>query len=153
IVLFYQADTAAYAGEFAKARELTRRAISSAQRTDNREAAAAYQAEAAVREALAGDMGLAKHQAQDAPALSNAGHVEAMTALVLGRAGDSSQAVRLGEDLAKRYPEDTIVQSNFLPVVHAVVALQKGPGANDASAAIDALAGATPYELGAEGRA
>src|SRR6266566_1701223 len=70
LMLDIESDTAAYGGQFAKARELTRRASDSAQRADKKEAAAGYEAEAAVREALVGNMSQAKQQAQAALALS-----------------------------------------------------------------------------------
>src|SRR5579872_1641511 len=50
VILHNQSDTAAYSGHFAQARELTWRAASSARHADKKEAAAAYEAEAAVRE-------------------------------------------------------------------------------------------------------
>jgi len=71
-VLYNESDTAAFVGQFAKARELTRRAAESAQRADEKETAAGYEAEAAVRKALVGNRALAKQQAQAALALSNA---------------------------------------------------------------------------------
>ncbi len=60
-------------------------------------------------------------------------------------AGDSAQAARLADDLGKRFPEDTIVQFDYLPMIHAAVALRSG----DAGKAVEALAAAAPYELGA----
>jgi len=144
IMLYNESDTAAYAGQFSKARELTRRASESAQRADEKETGAAYEAEAALREALVGDMSQAKQQAQAALALSTGRDVEAISAIALGLAGDSAQATRLAADLAKRFPEDTIVQSNYLPTIHAAVALQGG----SATKAIEALVQAAPYELG-----
>ncbi len=139
-----ESDTAAYAGQFAKARELTRHASDSAQRADEKETAANYEAEAAVREALVANMSLAKQQAQAALALSTGIDVEAMSAIALGLAGDVPQTTRLGDDLAKRFPEDTIVKLEYLPMIHAAAALQAG----SATKAIDALAPAAPYELG-----
>jgi hypothetical protein len=44
-------ETAAYAGQFAKAGQLTRRAADSANQADKKETAATYEAEAAMREA------------------------------------------------------------------------------------------------------
>jgi tetratricopeptide (TPR) repeat protein len=140
-----ESDTAAYGGQFAKARELTRRASDSAQRADEKETAGVYEAEAAVREALVGNMSQAKQQAQAALALSNGRDVEAVSAIALGLAGDSAQATRLGADLAKHFPEDTIVQFEYLPMIHAAAALQSG----SATKVIEALAPAAPYELGA----
>jgi hypothetical protein len=59
-MLSAESDTVAYSGEFTRARELTRRAAESAQRADEKEVAAGYQAKVGVREALVGNMALAK---------------------------------------------------------------------------------------------
>jgi tetratricopeptide (TPR) repeat protein len=147
LMLDTESNTAAYGGQFAKARELTRRASDSAQRADQKETAAAYEAEGAAREVLVGNVGPAKQQAQGALALSDGKNVEAISAIALGLAGDGPQATRLAADLAKRFPEDTIVQFEYLPMIRAAVALQSG----NATKAIEALAPAAPYELGSIG--
>src|SRR5947208_1185533 len=67
-----------------------------------------------------------------------------MSAIALGRAGDSAQANWLAADLGKRFPEDTIAQLNYLPMIHAAAALR----GSDTGKAIEALAAAVPYELG-----
>jgi tetratricopeptide (TPR) repeat protein len=144
IILAAESDTAAYGGQFSKARELTRRASDSAQRADEKETAAGYEAEAALRDALVGNMSVAKQQAQAALALSNGRDVEAVSAIALKLAGDAPQSTRLAEDLAKRFPENTIVQLEFLPMIHAADSL----GGGSAAKAIEALAQAAPYELG-----
>jgi serine/threonine protein kinase/Flp pilus assembly protein TadD len=144
LMLDVESDTAAYGGQFAKARELTRRASDSAQRADEKETAAGYEAEAALREALVGNMSQAKQQAQAALALSTSTYVEAGSAFALGLAGDAPQATRLAADVAKRVPEDTIVQFVYLPMIHAAAALQSG----SANKALEALVPAAPYELG-----
>ena len=145
-MLNYEANVAAYAGQFAKARELTRRASSSAQRADAKEAAARYQAAAALRDALVGNTGPARQLAEAALALSDGRDTRTRTtvALVLARLGDSAQAKRLADDLGRRFPEDTILQFNYLPTIHAASALQGGNPAK----AVDALVVAAPYELG-----
>src|SRR2546422_10848818 len=86
-VLYNESDTAAFVGQFAKARGLLRRAAESAQRANEKETAAGYEAEAAMREALVGNMALAKQQAQAALALSNGRDVAGMSAIALGRGG------------------------------------------------------------------
>lgn len=144
LILYHESDTAAHAGQFAKARDLTQRAAASAQRADKPETAAAYEAEASVREALVGNRSLAKQQAKAALAASNDREVEAMSAIALALAGDSSQALRLAGDLGRRFPENTIVQFNSLPPIQAAVALQE----NDSGKAIQALMASAPYELG-----
>ncbi|MGC2329844.1 MAG: winged helix-turn-helix domain-containing protein [Candidatus Acidiferrales bacterium] len=144
LMLYYQSDTAAYSGHFTQARELTRRAADSAQRADKKETAAAYEAEAAVREALVGNLDLAKRQAGNALALSNGKEVEALSATALGLAGDSVQTARLDRDLNSRFPQDTVVQSNLLPTIRLAAALRGGAS----SKLTEALSIATPYELG-----
>ncbi|HKN70898.1 MAG TPA: protein kinase [Terriglobales bacterium] len=139
-----ESDTAAYSGQYVKARELTLRADDSAQRTDKKENAAEYEAEAAVREALVGNTARAKQQAKAALALSNGKEVEAISAIALALAGDSMQATRLANDLDKRYPENTILHSSFLPMIHAAIDTRSG----NAGKAIKDLALAVPYELG-----
>ncbi len=142
-VLDLEAGTAAYGGQFSRARELGQRSVDSAQRADRKYQAGLYGARAALRETLMGDMVLAKHQAQAAAALSNDKLIEAWSAIALGRAGDSAEAARLAADLNARFPEDTIVQLEYLPMIRSAVALRTG----DSGKAIEALAKAASYEL------
>jgi len=58
-----------------------------------------------------------------------------MSAIALAMVGNPAQAGRLGDDLAKRFPQDTVVQYIYLPMTHAAVALQGGSAAK----AIEAL--------------
>ena len=143
-ILFLQSETATYGGEFTKARELTQRAADSALRAQEKETAAEYQAHDSVREALAGNKALAKQEAQSAIAGSDGRHSEGFSAIALGMASDSAQAERLAGDLAKRFPQDTIVQFDYLPMIRAAVALQSGKAAE----ALAALAASVPYEMG-----
>ena len=143
-MLNYESDTALYGGQLAKAQLLTRRAVESAEKADEGEAAAVYQAEAAVREALAGNADLAKQQARSALAISKGRDVEALSAMALGLAGDSAHATELADDLGKHFPENTIVQFNYLPTIHAASLLRD----SDAGKATEVLAVAAPYELG-----
>jgi eukaryotic-like serine/threonine-protein kinase len=139
-----ESDTAAYIGQFAKARELTRRASAAAQKADRKQTAAHYEVKSAIREALAGNDELAKSQAKIALKLSNDRDGEAMAALALSLAGDPVTATGLANDLAKRFPEDTVVQTNYLPTVRAATQLRAGNPAQ----ATQTLALAEPYELG-----
>ncbi len=142
-VLYTQSDTAAYGGHFARARELTWRAVGSAQRTDRRETAAAYVAEAALREALVGNLSLAKQQARSALALAKNTDVEAISAVALGLAGDPSRARLLAGEIGKAFPNGTIVQRNLLPTIGAASVI-----GHDPRKAITLLAVSAPYELG-----
>lgn len=144
LVLYYKSDTAAYDGHFVQARYLSQRAADSALRAGQNETAAGYEAEAAVREAVVGNLALAKRQAKDALALSSGRDVVAMSAIALGLAGDSSGSNRLADDLSKRFPQDTVVRYNWLPAIRAATALRNG----DSGKAMAALAVSAPYELG-----
>jgi eukaryotic-like serine/threonine-protein kinase len=143
-VLSDESSTAAFAGQFAKARELTQRSSELAQRSDKKEAAAGFEAEAALHESLAGNMAAAKLQANAALLLSNAKDVEALSAITLGLAGDLTQTSHLAADLAKRFPEDTHVRLFYLPMINAATALQS----RNAGKALEALAPTSSYELG-----
>jgi eukaryotic-like serine/threonine-protein kinase len=139
-VLALEANTAAYRGEFGKARDLTRRAVDSAQRAGEPEAAAGYEAASAVREAMVGDMPRARQEAKAALTLARGKNVEALSAIAIGLAGDTAQAALLAKDLGSRFPEDTVVKSEFLPMIYST--------AGNPAKAIEALAPAASYELG-----
>ncbi|MGA7080766.1 MAG: winged helix-turn-helix domain-containing protein [Terriglobales bacterium] len=143
-VLNDEADTAAYYGQFAKARELTHQAIDSAQKADSKELAANYEAQASIREALVGNRVLANQHAKAAVALSSGKGIAAMSAIASGLAGDSAQATRLANDLGKRFPQDTVMQYNYLPTIQGAAELRDGHAAK----AIQTLVPASPYELG-----
>jgi eukaryotic-like serine/threonine-protein kinase len=143
-ILFLESETAAYSGEFAKSRELTRRAADSAERTNENETAAEYLGHSAVREALVGNMDAAKQDAKASMLRSDSRQGNAFSAIALALAGDSAQAARLSDGLRKNFPADTIVQYDDLPMIRAAAALHSG----DASRAVEALAQAEPYELG-----
>lgn len=143
-ILFLESETAAYRGEFAKSQDFSRRAADSARRSDEKETAAEYLSHAAVRDALAGNVTVAKQEAQSALSIGTGRLTAGFSAIALGLAGDSVRATQLAADLAKRFPKDTTVQFNYLPMIHAAIALHSG----DAAKAVEALEASTPYELG-----
>ncbi len=145
VSIYYQSDTAAYAGQLSRANGLTARAVASAEQAGEKETAAGYQAEAALREALIGDATQALQQAAAALRISNGRETEAAAALALALAGDAAQAQKLADDLTTRFPEDTVAQFNYLPTIRAAIALDQGASAK----AFADLQAASPYELGA----
>jgi len=142
--LYAEADTAAYSGRFGKARELSRRAVASAEQAQEKETAAGYEAEAALRGALFGNAPAARQRVAAALALSTGREIQYGAALALAIAGDADRANALADDLAKRFPEDTFAQFNYLPTIRAQLALSRG----ESSKAIEVLQAAAPYELG-----
>jgi tetratricopeptide (TPR) repeat protein len=138
-------DTEAYSGHLAKARELTKRAVSSAVRADNKENGAVYLAIAAQREAAFGNAARARETAAETLKLAPASQgAESEAALAFAMAGDTARAESLAQDLKKRFPLDTQVQSLWLPVVQAQLALDR----KDPAAALNALQAASTVELG-----
>lgn len=142
--LYLESETAACMGKFSRARELARRVIDSLQLAGKKEAASSFQAQAALREALAGNLTLARHQAEHALRLSDNKYVQAVSAIALGLVGDSAKATRLADYLAQHFPENTSLQFHYLPMIRGAVAMQGGNSAK----AIEALAVAAPYEMG-----
>jgi eukaryotic-like serine/threonine-protein kinase len=147
VMIADEANTAAYHGQLSKARELSRRAIESAERADVKETAAGYEADAALREALFGNAGRVGKWAAAAVAGSADRIVQFVAILALAIEGDTARAQALATDLEKRFPRDTIVKFSYLPTIRAQFALSR----NNPSQAVEALQSAAPYELGAIG--
>jgi DNA-binding winged helix-turn-helix (wHTH) protein len=143
-LLALEADTAAYFGHLGKAREFSRQAADSAGRAGDKEIAATYYAASALREALFGNADRAGQQATLAKGRASGRDMDYGLALALAYAGDAGQAQALANDLGKRFPEDTVVQFNYLPTLRAKLALLH----SDPQEAIAILGAASPYELG-----
>jgi tetratricopeptide (TPR) repeat protein len=141
--LFIESETARYNGQFAKGRELSRRAADFL-RADTKETAATVAAADAVHEALVGSMSLVKPGVDAALQLSNGRDVSSLSAIALALAGDSGRAAHIASDLEKRFPEDTLVQFQYLPMIRAAAALAAG----SPEKAVEDLAPTAPYELG-----
>jgi eukaryotic-like serine/threonine-protein kinase len=133
-------------GQFAKSREFLQRAVDAAIKRDKKESAASYKAQAALAEVLAGNSAQAKQYVKEALALSDSKDIRSISALTLSLSGDSTQATKMADDLGKRYPKNTIIQSNFLPTIRAAALLWNGKP--DPQKSIQLLATTTPYEKG-----
>jgi tetratricopeptide (TPR) repeat protein/predicted Ser/Thr protein kinase len=147
VLLYYQADTAAYYGQLNKAREFSRLAAAAAERAGRKERAAGCEAAAALREALFGNGAEARRSATNALNHSNGRDVQFVAGLALAMVGDRDRAIEMADALKSHYPEDTVVQSNYLPTIYAQIALDD----RDPSRAIEFLKAAAPYELGLAG--
>jgi tetratricopeptide (TPR) repeat protein len=143
LLLAMQADTEGWYGKLKKAHELTGRAMDSAQHNDAKESAAGYQAEAALREAEAGNREQARAEANAALKLAPNRDVRAIAGLALARAGDTAGAEKLAAELDKAFPLDTLVQRYWLPTIRAGVALER----KDPNRAIELLKAASTIEL------
>jgi len=129
--LVLASDTEAFVGHVTRARDVTKRAVQSAIHADSKESGAVWQENAAVREAAFGNFAEAKRAAAEGlklAATSQAANLEA--ALTFAMAGDGARAKSMEQDLNKRFPLDTQVQSLWLPAIRAQVELnRKNPAA------------------------
>ena len=145
----HQALVLAHSGQMRNARILWRPSIERAQQAGNPEKGAIYQAAEAVCDAHIGNRDQAKEGARAALVLGKGRDVVYSAAFALALAGDASGSQSLADDLAKRFPEDTPVQFEYLPTLRALFALSaKAP-----LDAIDYLRTALPYDLAMPGTA
>ena len=149
MLLAAEADTAAYAGHLLAARDFSRRAIASANRTAEKETAASYEASAALREALFGNPDEAWQHAKAALAISKGRDVLYASALAVAFAGMEQRAQQLSEQLSIDFPDDTLVRSLYLPTIRGQIAFSRRNSSN----AIEILKIASQYELGIPGDA
>jgi DNA-binding winged helix-turn-helix (wHTH) protein/Tfp pilus assembly protein PilF len=138
-----EAFAAAFSGHLLQARSLTTRAVQESLHVSQQERAALWLAGAAEREALFGNRVEARRQAALALTYSTGREVEFGAAFSLALAENSARAQSLAADLQTRYPQDTLVQFNYLPTLRSLVALERHLPAQ----AIQALQIAFPYEL------
>jgi serine/threonine protein kinase/Flp pilus assembly protein TadD len=126
IGLALESDTEAYGGHLAKARDLTKRAVDSAIRADSKETGAIWQANAALQQAAYGNAADALQSAAEALKLAPTSQgVESEAALAFAMAGDTARAEPLMQDLGKRFPLNTQMQSLWLPAMQAQLALNR----------------------------
>jgi eukaryotic-like serine/threonine-protein kinase len=143
--LALSSDTEGYAGHLGKAREVIKRAVDSAVRADNKENAAIYLAIAAQREAAYGNAAEARQSAAEALKLdSDSPGATAEAAFAFALAGDTARADALMQDLGKRFPLHTQIQSLWRPAIRAQLALER----NNPATALEVLEAASQLELG-----
>jgi len=138
-----EADTEAYAGHVRKARELSRKSVESATRADSKENGAIWEENAAVREAAFGNDAESKKAAADGLKLYPTSQgVDVEAALAYAMAGDAAHAESMAQDLNKRFPLDTQVQTLWLPAIRAQEARK-----NAAAAIVDLQPASGPMEF------
>ena len=137
---------------------MSHRAIELAGHGDTKEVAARYAAEQALRLAvLSSNFSLPSPQhrklkleieklVQTALNLARGRASLPRSALALALCSQTGQAKPLVDELTKRYPEDTIINSIWLPVIRAAMDLQRG----NATGAIEQLQTTSRYEGAAE---
>jgi len=141
--LSLNSDTQAYGGRLAKARELTRQAVDSAKRADDKESAAVYLATLALEQAAYGYPSAGRQSVDEALKLAPPSPgASVLAALTFAVAGDTARAEPIVRDLAKRFPLGTHMQFFWLPTIRAQLELDR----KNPSRALDTLRAASPFE-------
>jgi tetratricopeptide (TPR) repeat protein len=117
--------------------------MASAVRNGHKESAAIWQANAAMREAGFGDKSEARKLAEKALKLVPGQAVEIESAFAQSIVGDRAQAAALAQDLDRRFPTDTQMQTLWLPTIRAQLALERG----DTAGALNHLHAAASMDL------
>ena len=144
ILLSYQSDSEAFSGHLGKAREFSRRAVESAQGADEKESAAEWQMNAALREAEFGNATRAREETASAMALVLTRDVQILAGLAKARSRGSGGAQGMADELEKQNPLNTVINGYWLPTMRAAVEINR----NDPSKAIELLQTAASTELG-----
>jgi len=144
--LDWQVQGAAFAGQWRRAQEFSRRAIDLATRNAAKEIAARYATEQALRGAMFGDCRQARAEAASGLNLDRGRISLPRAALATALCGEINQAKALVDELVKRYPADTILSSIWLPLIRSAMEMQRG----QANQAIEQLQTTSRYEAAAE---
>jgi len=148
ILLDYQAQAAAREGKLNEARSISARAVAMAMDAKQPDSASLYLAQAAMNDAWAGNKRQARQQAQKSLQISSGSEGEAIAAVALAVAGESAEALRLANDLSRRFPENTMVRDLYVPSIRAAAVLHSGARVDNPQVIIDELASAQPTEFG-----
>lgn len=139
-----ESDTEAFFGHLATARQLSERAADIAQRDGDKETAAGWLMNAALREAEFGDAVRARETTASALALASTQDLQTEAALALVRTGNSVRARKMAERLAKQFPLNTLLNGYWIPTLLAAVEIDD----DNPAKAIEVLKNVAPYELG-----
>jgi serine/threonine protein kinase/Flp pilus assembly protein TadD len=122
----WQADAAAFAGQLQKAQEFSQRAFDLAQQRNLNEVAAQLSAGAALRDAQFGKCEKVKQQNTQALSLSHDRVTLSLSANAYAICGDAGQTNSITDELSKRFPTDTLVNQQRIPLIQAHLALSNG---------------------------
>jgi serine/threonine protein kinase/tetratricopeptide (TPR) repeat protein len=136
-----RADTAAAHGKIREAQNLYRKARELAQRLQLKDSEAGAVAGEAWVAALMGREKPAVEGANLALKLSQGFDWKLYASAIFALAGDTGKAAEISSSVARTRPDDVFVQSLWVPVVNAAVALNRGDGAK----AVEILKATAPY--------
>ena len=98
----------------------------------------------ALRDAEFNNIALSSKEIATALATANTRDVSILAALAWARIGETDRAKRLADDLAGRFPLNTVINHYWLPTIYASIEIQRGNPAK----AVELLQTTARYELG-----
>ena len=140
-----QSDTEAFFGHLQKARELSVRAVDGSRHNGQKEAAAEWRMDSALREAEFGNPDRARQETNSALLLASTRDTQILAALALARAGDPARARKMADELAREFPMNTMLNGYWLPTIRAAIEIER----KNPARAVELLQAASTYELGA----
>ncbi|HEX6189679.1 MAG TPA: protein kinase [Pyrinomonadaceae bacterium] len=144
-VFFYlRAHAAAFSGQHRKSQELFRRSAETNVQYGFKEFAAWGQADYALLNAAFGDCQQTKESTVNALNIARGKESLVRSALALALCGETSRAHSLADELAKRYPTDTFVNTTWLAMVQATLEINRG----NTEQAIESLRVTSRFEMG-----
>jgi eukaryotic-like serine/threonine-protein kinase len=143
-LLIFMANAEGSLGRMKTSRNTVQQARSAATRYGMKEFASIIVAVEAVRDATYGYSDIARQESLEALRLPGERRARALAALALAQIGDAAEAQKLADDLSRDFPSDTLLNAAQIPVVRALMDLQRK--APDEAMAV--LESARKYELG-----
>jgi eukaryotic-like serine/threonine-protein kinase len=142
--LSVQSDTEAYFGHLRKGRELLGRAVEASRHNEQKESAAEWRTDSALREAEFGNPDRARQETDSALLLAPTRDVRILAALALARAGDAARALKMTDELAREFPMSTMLNGYWLPTIRAAIEIDR----MNPAGAVEFLGAASSYEFG-----
>ncbi len=140
-----QTGTVLSRGQWRKALDFTRRSTELLMTRDRKENASQYEANAAFAHAVLGQCPEARQMATHAIGISRGKVDLGVAAMAFAQCGDTAQAQALADELAKRFPQESININITIPMIRAAIENSRGNYAQ----AIEILKPASRFELGA----
>ncbi len=142
----WQAQTAEFSGQLTKANQFNDRAIELARLNDSKETVAQLFLQQAIRDATFGNCGPVAGFTQQALGFSREQAKLVAAANALATCGQAGPAQSLMDELSKRFPQDTLVNTISIPVMRAQIELGRG----NAALAAQLLEPARRYDVAGE---
>jgi tetratricopeptide (TPR) repeat protein len=140
----FASDTAAFAGQMRAARRLTVQGVEAAVRSAHKENAGIWEANSAIREAGVGEIAEARGAAEGGLKLApESPGVQVEATLAWAMSGETQRTEGMAKQLAAKYPQDTQMQSLWLPTIAAEVELNR----KNPQKALNLLEQAKPLEM------